>query len=230
MSGGELVTAIGTGAGENSAHIKADGTFGEQNFDGQGEKGQSYYGLTDNNTWAVDYGTNGMLVGQARCSTQAGDNNGATWTNPTITSSLTDETGQAGAQYCYCNVTGYKGTDGTMQSLSAPWVFYEGFSGGESACAYGCANDCASILRITDSSFLAFRAALLGSVQSSPAMCEANVININWSNADAADVIANNAGTATYGSDVRTPVKAQTIKGKTFRGWRFSKPEQTNLP
>jgi hypothetical protein len=68
---------------------------------------------------------------------------------------------------------------------------------------------------------------MLGSVtdfQPMPASCEANTIMINWSNADANDISANNAGTATYGSDVRTPVKAQTIKGKTFKGWRFSKP------
>jgi hypothetical protein len=85
-------------------------------------------------------------------------------------------------------------------------------------------------MRDTDSVSLAFRAALFGSVQPSLAMCEANVININWSDASQTDIDANNAGTATYGSDVRTPVKAQTIKGKTFKGWRFSKPTETNLP
>ena len=70
---------------------------------------------------------------------------------------------------------------------------------------------------------------MLGSVTSGgsgTATCEANTITITWSNADANDISANNAGTATYGSDVRTPVKAQTIKGKTFKGWRFSKPTQ----
>jgi hypothetical protein len=76
-----------------------------------------------------------------------------------------------------------------------------------------------------------FRSAMFGSLGTpSPAMCEANVININWSDASAADISANNAGTATYGEDVRTPVKAATKKGQTFRGWRFSAPEQTNLP
>jgi hypothetical protein len=61
-------------------------------------------------------------------------------------------------------------------------------------------------------------------------MCEANTITIHWSDAAQTDIDANNAGTATYGSDVRTPVKAATKKGQTFKGWRFSKPAQTDLP
>ncbi len=56
-------------------------------------------------------------------------------------------------------------------------------------------------------------------------MCDANTININWLDADDEDITANNAGTAKYDGDIRTPVKAQTIKGKTFKGWRFSAPE-----
>jgi hypothetical protein len=60
--------------------------------------------------------------------------------------------------------------------------------------------------------------------------CDANTININWLGADDEDITANNAGTAKYDGDIRTPVKAQTIKGKTFKGWRFSKPTETNLP
>ncbi len=58
-------------------------------------------------------------------------------------------------------------------------------------------------------------------------MCDANTININWLGADDEDISANNAGSAKYDGDIRTPVKAQTIKGKTFRGWRFSKPQTT---
>ena len=56
---------------------------------------------------------------------------------------------------------------------------------------------------------------------SSASDCIANVITINWSGADAEDIIANNAGQCTYGGDIRTPVKAQHIPGQTFVGWTF---------
>ena len=61
-------------------------------------------------------------------------------------------------------------------------------------------------------------------------MCDANTININWLGADDEDITANNAETVKYDGDIRTPVKAQTIKGKAFKGWRFSNPQTTNLP
>ena len=235
-AGLNLSTTIGNGAGENRAYVDNAGTFNESNYDGEGAKGVAYYGLStsNHNTWAVDYGSNGMLVGQGRCSTQPGVfdfNSGTNEFNQPITtvSSLTDETGQEGALYCYCNVTGYTPASGTLQSVSSSWVFKAGLSYA-SECASHCADHCADVMRYDGAYNLAFRGALLGSVGASLASCEANVININWSNADAEDVSANNAGTTTYGSDVRTPVKAQTKKGKTFRGWRFSKPQQTNLP
>ena len=235
ISGSEIATAIGTGFGVNSAYVNNAGTFSEADVNlNPGNKGQSYYGLTDNNTWAVDYGTNGRLVGQSRCSTQPGvfdfdwDTNELNQPITTV-SSLTDETGQEGARYCYCNVTGYTPNGGTLQSVSSSWMYVDSH-GDASTCTSYCGSACAGDMRSGFARQLAFRAALLGSVQPGLASCEANVININWSNADAEDISANNAGTATYGSDVRTPVKAQTIKGKTFKGWRFSKPEQTNLP
>ncbi len=210
---------IGTGTFTGYAYINNSGSFSEYPT----SHGQSYYGLTDKNTWAIVYGTNGILMGQARCSTQAGDNNNWAYTNPTITSNLTDETGQEGAQYCYCNVTGYKGTDGTLQSLSSPWVF-AGNTSSALDCAVNCTGYCMDNMRSTNSNQLAFRAALLGAIESSPAMCEANTITINWNDVDPATAGQNNENTAVYGGDVRTPVKAQTKKGKTFKGWRFSAP------
>ncbi len=229
VNGSAIATAIGTGEGENRASINGAGTFKQQTYGGT-DRAQAFYGLTDNNTWAVYYdSTHGMLTGQARCSTQSGslgEMSNGTYPDITTFASLTDETGQEGAKYCYCNVTGYKDTNGNLQSLSSPWVFRSDLFG-VSGCANSCADYCASYMRGANSGNLAYRAAVFGSIESSPAMCEANTITINWSNADAADISANNAGTATYGSDVRTPVKAQTIKGKTFRGWRFSKPQQT---
>ncbi len=183
--------------------------------------------------FAVDYGTKGIIKGHGRCSTQSGQEVWNRSTNsaqdPTIISNLTDETGQEGARYCYCQLDSYTPLNGSAIALPAPWVLRLAYDNAD-ICEDLCGRNCADTLKFGYSAPLAFRAAVLGAIESSPAMCEANVITINWSNADAADVTANNAGTATYGSDVRTPVKAQTIKGKTFRGWRFSKPEQTNLP
>ena len=190
--------------------------------------GQSFYGLTNNNTWSVYYGSNkGMLMGQGHCSTQPGNNNNNQWTNPTIIQNLTDETGQTGAQYCYCNVTGYKDGNGNMQSLSSGWVFN---NDGEYAadCALYCAENCSRNMGRNTASALALRAALLGEIESVPAMCEANVININWNDVDPATAGQNNENTATYGSDVRTPVKAATKKGQRFKGWRFSAPVPTS--
>ncbi len=54
--------------------------------------------------------------------------------------------------------------------------------------------------------------------------CTANEITINWSNASAADIDANEAGTVTYGGDIRTPRAALIIPGKVFTGWTFSAP------
>ena len=54
--------------------------------------------------------------------------------------------------------------------------------------------------------------------------CIGNIITINWSGASQADIEANDAGSVTYGGDIRTPRAATTIPGKIFRGWKFSKP------
>jgi len=57
------------------------------------------------------------------------------------------------------------------------------------------------------------------------AVYEPNTITINWDGADTEDITANNAGTCTYGGDIRTPVKAQHIPGQTFVGWTFDVAE-----
>ena len=51
-----------------------------------------------------------------------------------------------------------------------------------------------------------------------------NVITINWGGASAEDISANNAGQCIYGGDIRTPVKAIHVPGKTFVGWTFDVP------
>ncbi|MBR5904112.1 MAG: hypothetical protein IKZ49_01095, partial [Alphaproteobacteria bacterium] len=229
----DLTTAVGTGGGASIARVNSSGNFSE---DGA-SYGAAFYGLStsDHNSFAVNYGNNGIIHGHGRCSTQSGQ---GAWNfstsqaqTPTTFSSLTDETGQEGAKYCYCNVDGYTSAGGTLQSLSSAWVFI-GDSGDASACASNCTLSCASGLRDTRSRNLAFRAAVFGSVigfQSGPATCEANTITINWTDASSADISANNAGTATYGEDVRTPVKATTKPGQRFKGWRFVAPAQVQV-
>ena len=224
MDGWHVKTGVNGSAIASTIGNEAGSLWGWINNAGEEQQQTTTLGISDKNTWAVEYDDKGVLIGQTRCSTVQGDNNNVTWTNPTITSNLTDETGQAGAQYCYCNVSKYNGVNSEPQSLSSSWIFVSS-EGDADYCANNCTFRCAYNMRYADSSSLRFRATLLETVESGPAMCEANIININWSNADAADITANNAGTATYGSDVRTPVKAQTIKGKTFKGWRFSKPQ-----
>ncbi len=51
--------------------------------------------------------------------------------------------------------------------------------------------------------------------------CNANVISITWADASAEDIAANEAGTVTYGGDIRTPRKAVHKPGKIFTGWTF---------
>ena len=54
--------------------------------------------------------------------------------------------------------------------------------------------------------------------------CNANVISITWADASAEDIAANEAGTVTYGGDIRTPRKAVHKPGKIFTGWTFVSP------
>ena len=224
-----LATEIDTTAGVNSAYVNNSGTFGETDVNfSSGNNGAAYYGLStsNHNTWAVEYDDKGMVVGQGRCSTTPGtaNSNGANTTFSTETS-LTDETGETGARYCYCNVTGYTPAGGTLQSLSSSWVFRRD-SGDASGCASSCAFDCAGDMRGADTRSLAFRATLLGTVQSGPASCEANTINITWNDASAEDIAATGAATTVYEGDIKTPLKAVTKPGKTFVGWKFVKPAQ----
>ena len=95
--------------------------------------------------FAVVYGDKGMITGRGRCSTQAGDNNDNTWTDPTIADNWPDETGEDGAQYCYCQLDGYKSADGESTPIvAAPWVFL-----GDSSTGDGCASTCPQIACVT---------------------------------------------------------------------------------
>ncbi|MBR2510625.1 MAG: InlB B-repeat-containing protein [Alphaproteobacteria bacterium] len=172
-----LTDKIGEYVGSNSsfASIDNNGFFSETGK----SNGQEYYGISDKNSFAVDYGAKGMITGHGRCSTQEGY---GIWTdykgtpnNPedvTVVNTLTDETGQEGAQYCYCQLDGYKSIDGEFNSIvSAPWVFRSS-NGVAEACAFGCASMCAGSLRSDDVSSLMFRTAVFNVISTMPAKCE----------------------------------------------------------
>lgn len=129
-------------------------------------------------------------------------------------------------QYCYCQMTDYAADGGEKSSVAAaPWVFGSG-NGSASDCASRCARRCADGLLYDGVVDRVFRGAVFGSLGASSAgTCDANEISITWTDADPADVSANNAGMCTFGGDIRTPVKAATKPGKTFKGWKFGKAE-----
>jgi hypothetical protein len=176
------------------------------------KKGSEYYGISGDINWGVDYGDKGIINGKTRCDT---------------------EPDKYGFYACYCKITGYKANnEQNFQTLNSDdWVYADDGDGwyqaGYNECVQNCATVCAGMLGGNQSNYRKIRAEILSAVTIIPRSCEANTITINWSDAAQTDIDANNAGTATYGEDVRTPVKAATKKGKTFKGWRFSAPEQT---
>lgn len=155
----DLMTLIGA-SGEADTYAARDNN-GEDTNDNA-----STYGLSssDHNSFAVDYGNSGIVRGHGRCSTRAGDS--GTWNNDTynvisgnFVDSLTDETGQSGAQYCYCQLDSYTASGGSAQALSGPWVFRSDDEDADT-CADDCALDCADALMFGGADGLAFRAAV----------------------------------------------------------------------
>ena len=108
----------------------------------------------------LSYGT---VKGIARCSTQHPTTpwytNNNTFTEDHFASTLADETGQEGAQYCWCLPTGFaEGNSSAFASVSSPsWVFsYDDGNAGN--CASDCAYHCANRVRYRSD----FRSALYG--------------------------------------------------------------------
>ena len=212
-----LTEIIGESAGTGNGYKSNSGRGTNYN--------ESTYGITNNGEFVVDYGSSkGKIHGYARCSTQVGDNQSNTYTNPTTMSTLPDSSGQ----YCWCQLDGYTPNGGTMQSLSAPWVFSaswvpDGYGhGGPNTCADACAYTCGQLLFSDDNRRLNFRAAMFNAIPSGDPSCEANTIQITWADASAEDIAANDAGSVTYGGDIRTPKKAVHKPGKIFTGWTFT--------
>ena len=211
----DVESAIGTVSSSAIGYINPGG----------GASNASTFGLTENGTFALEYSNNkGTIKGRAQCSTQSGTSGGTDASAYTTSATLPDSTGQ----YCYCTVDEYTPVGGSSMSLSGPWVFYFA-DGSASNCANSCAAYCANRLGYTGSNNFVFRSAVLGSLTGGAATCEANVISITWSGASASDIAANDAGTCTYGGEIRTPVAAAVIPGKTFVGWKFVRtPQEEN--
>ena len=129
-------------------------------------------------------------------------------------------------QYCYCQMTAYtpSGSSEQIPVTSAPWVYQSAAYISADACVSECANSCAYYSEGNTARDSAYRAAVLGALGTKTVgVCAANEISITWADADPADVAANNAGVCTYDGDIRTPAKAITKPGKTFKGWKFQK-------
>ena len=165
-----FVNQIGTEYGLNSAYISTNsqsyGRFYEENFEGDGPKGRDYYGISELGTFAVDYGENGIITGRGRCSTKPGvfdyDYDTEVLKELTVRDELYDETGQSGANYCYCQVDSYTPVGELTQVLSdMPWVFESEFWS-EFACNDHCAQSCAGDLRANDTYLQEFRSAVFG--------------------------------------------------------------------
>ena len=139
----DIVKTIGIDFGTNYAYVTNDNVFTESNWDNLGAKGQDYYGITDKNSFAGDFGNRGMVIGRALCSSQYGDSNGKLWIDPTTFDELNDETGKSGAGYCYCKIDSYISKDGVNQSVIGPWVIYS-YIGSE--CSESCASYCAGTI------------------------------------------------------------------------------------
>ena len=112
--------------------------------------------------WQINF-SYGTVKGTSLCSTQRPTtpwyNNNNTFTSDHFATTLTDETGQQDAQYCWCKPTGYdNGNTGNFSPVAASsWVFTSN-RGDAEYCAFNCATDCA-FKGLFDSGF---RAALFG--------------------------------------------------------------------
>ena len=154
----DLMSLIGNNWGDDYAAISNSGSDKYNNA--------SSYNLStsDHNSFAVDYGDNGVIRGHGRCSTRNGT---YPWSNGTydvistnFVDNLTNETGQSGARYCYCGLDSYTPVNGSAQSLSGPWVLFSNGVWDGASCAENCADGCADNLANGIPESLAFRAAV----------------------------------------------------------------------
>lgn len=160
-----------------------------------------------------------------------------TGTVPTMVDNLVDEWGQTGACYVYGRIVSYTLPNGVTQNITMPWLLLlnDNFCEVQDKPGIGMPESQDEDLAMSDDIMIQELATCRSTdfctlydsyINGLFAICEANTITINWSDATAADISANNAGQCTYGGDVRTPAAAtdKTNIGKRFKGWKFVKP------
>ena len=148
---------IGSNVGVAYAYVIHGGTY----VNGSGSTTQEQYGITEEDTWGVDFGDKGRITGKAICSTEYGSTiytNGGT-RQDNVTAAWGDDCGK-----CWCKIDSYTSASGASQSLSAPWVFYHDATPA-SSCGSTCPRSCGMVMSKATTSELKFRAAVFNSVQ-----------------------------------------------------------------
>lgn len=162
----DLNEAIGTSTG-GYAYVGNSGGVGGNGVNGVDTPEDAGINASDLNAFGIKYGNNKIITGHGRCSTRAGttfnwDTNTYNNVPENFVETLTNQTGQEGAVYCYCKLETYISSGNLSQSLSGPWVLTNDWSDSTSSeCADSCAGDCANILSYNDPSYyLSYRTAV----------------------------------------------------------------------
>ena len=198
-------------------YVNANTVFDEDHIRYKGLNSTNNYG-NQTGLSAGEYEVKWMdgttVHGMAKCSAKSGNNSSYTWSNDSSNWSATESelTGASGeAKYCWCDMTGYNVTNGSLQTVASPsWVFDYDYSSA-SICADLCANRCAG--RVLGNS--AFRGALFGDLGKNMA-CVANTIDIDWYNGNS--LVESNQ--CTYDSTITLPTQPNKT-GYTFNGWKI---------
>ncbi|MFQ6777878.1 MAG: InlB B-repeat-containing protein, partial [Alphaproteobacteria bacterium] len=150
--------------------------------------------------WAVDF-SYGTITGRALCSTTNGD----------VYKADTPDVSGTG-NYCWCKMTGFTPSGGSLQSMSSSWVSKGGTAYSDAdSCANWCEYNCTDIV-LSDSRF---RGALFGK-GSAKSECVANEINVNWYNGET----LYETNQCTYDGAITLPT-APEKRGYTFKGWKL---------
>ena len=204
--GVDLAALIGSAAGTASGY-RVNGTYtGDATVSGVME-----------GDFIVQYADNKSLFGSSVCSNQAGTTRGNT------ALAVNDTEGAS----CWCRLKRLKTGSGMSISntISTTTLAFNQTFADTATCQSSCLASCATLLKET--SDLSVRNALFAAVPTY-STCEANVVRIDWTDAEQTDIDTNRAGYTVYDSEVRTPVKAVDKPGKTFRGWKFEAPEDND--
>ena len=220
-----------TTTASDSAYVPHTGAIG-------GDASTFFYPETQNlnDHWGLKRSNEGesdmYVYGQAFCASPyvsvMQNAQGINSDNPTrATTTQLEPYQQAGSGACFCKLKGFKESSlASWDSLESPWLFVQTMDN----CGTNCAQTCMDIVyNGTESAYKGWVTALFASASGAQlARCDANEIKIkwyaHWGNVDgAAAVAANNAGTVTYGGNIRTPaLEPETPYGKVFKGWKFS--------